>query len=158
MAIGGSGGGSGGVSGRTRRGRGRRAPLSEINVTPFVDVMLVLLVIFMVTAPMLVAAVPINLPDSRAKPIETEEPAPVELSINAGGQIFIDATEVSSAALPGRLQAIAIEDEGRDQPRQIRFRADRTLDHGRVMEVLGEINRAGLTRIALVTSGSDSGE
>jgi biopolymer transport protein TolR len=132
--------------------------MSEINVTPFVDVMLVLLVIFMVTAPMLVAAVPINLPDSRAKPVDSEEITPVELSINAAGEIFIDTVLVSAAALPGRLQAIAIEDEGKPQPRQIRFRADRTLDHGRVMEVLGEINRAGLTRIALVTSGSDSKE
>lgn len=158
MAMSGSVGGSGGVSGSGRRGRGRRAPMSEINVTPFVDVMLVLMVIFMVTAPMLVAAVPINLPDSRAKPIETEEPAPIELTINAAGEIFIDTAPVSEPALPGRLKAIALEDEAKDLPRQIRFRADRTLNHGRVMQVLGEINRAGLTRIALVTSGSDNSE
>ena len=142
----------GGVSGNGRRGRGRRAPMAEINVTPFVDVMLVLMVIFMVTAPMLVAAVPINLPDSRAKPAATEEPVPVELTINAAGELFIDTTAVSAAALPGRLQAIAIEDAGKDQPRQIRFRADKSLSHGSVM------NRAGLTRIALVTSGSDGRE
>lgn len=140
------------------RGRSRRAPMAEINVTPFVDVMLVLLVIFMVTAPMLVAGVPINLPDSRAKPVESEEREPIELSLNDKGQIFIDKTEVSRAALPGRLQAIAIEDEANPQPRQIRFRADKTLDHGSVMRVLGEMNRAGLTRIALVTSGSDSAD
>jgi biopolymer transport protein TolR len=142
----------------SRRGRIRRAPMAEINVTPFVDVMLVLLVIFMVTAPMLVAGVPINLPDSRAKPVESEEPDPIELSMNEKGEIFIDRTAVSKAALPGRLQAIAIEDEGKAQPRQIRFRADKTLDHGTVMRVLGEMNRAGLTRIALVTSGSDAEE
>lgn len=145
-------------SGGSRRGRGRRAPMAEINVTPFVDVMLVLLVIFMVTAPMLVAAVPVNLPDSRAKPVATEEEPPIQLTINASGQIFIDTAPVSEAALPGRLQAIALEDEGKAEPRQIRFRADRTLDHGRVMQVLGEMNRAGLTRIALVTNGSDDGE
>lgn len=154
MAI----GGSGGVSSSGRRGRGRRAPMADINVTPFVDVMLVLMVIFMVTAPMLVAAVPITLPDSRAKPAATEEPTPIELTITAAGQVFIGTTAVSAAALPGRLQAIAIEDAGKEQPRQIRFRADKTLDHGRVMQVLGEINRAGLTRIALVTSGSDGKE
>lgn len=140
------------------RGRSRRAPMAEINVTPFVDVMLVLLVIFMVTAPMLVAGVPINLPDSRAKPVESEEAKPIELSLDEKGQIFIDQTKVSRAALPGRLQAIALEDAGKAQPRQIRFRADKTLEHGTVMRVLGEINRAGLTRIALVTSGSDGPE
>jgi biopolymer transport protein TolR len=132
--------------------------MSEINVTPFVDVMLVLLVIFMVTAPMLVAAVPINLPDSRAKAVETEEAEPVQLSLDAQGRIFLGEDAVSEAALPGRLQAIALEDEGKPQPRQIRFRADKDLDHGRVMRVLGEVNRAGLTRVALVTSGSDGDE
>ncbi|NJS15031.1 MAG: ExbD/TolR family protein [Sphingopyxis sp.] len=144
--------------GRRRGGRGRRAPMAEINVTPFVDVMLVLLVIFMVTAPLLVAGVPINLPDSRAKPVDSEQPEPIQLSINAEGQIFIDEIPVENAALPARLQALAAAETGREEPRQIRFRADRSLDHGRVMRVLGEINRAGLTRIALVTSGSDGEE
>jgi biopolymer transport protein TolR len=153
MAMGVPTGGS-----RRRGGRGRRAPMAEINVTPFVDVMLVLLVIFMVTAPLLVAGVPINLPDSRAKPVDSESPAPIQLSINAEGQIFIDDQAVTSAALPARLQALAAAEARRDEPRQIRFRADRSLDHGRVMRVLGEINRAGLTRIALVTSGSDGEE
>lgn len=140
---------------RRRGGRGRRTPMAEINVTPFVDVMLVLLVIFMVTAPLMIAGVPINLPDSRAKPVDSEQPEPIQLSINAEGEIFIDDMRVTQAALPARLQALAAADAGRDQPRQIRFRADRSLDHGRVMRVLGEINRAGLTRIALVTSGSE---
>jgi len=144
--------------GRRRGSRGRRAPMAEINVTPFVDVMLVLLVIFMVTAPLLVAGVPINLPDSRAKPVDSEQPEPVQLSINGAGEIFIDETPVAAAALPARLQAIAAEEAGKSQPRQIRFRADRSLPHGQVMRVLGEINRAGLTRIALVTSGSDGTE
>lgn len=151
-------GSPGGVSGSGRRQGGRRVPMSEINVTPFVDVMLVLLVIFMVTAPMLVAAVPINLPDSRAKAVDTEEAEPVQLSIDGDGRIFLGETLVSEAALPGRLQAIALEDAGKEQPRQIRLRADKTLDHGRVMRVLGEVNRAGLTRVALVTSGSDGNE
>lgn len=153
MAMGVPTGGS-----RRRGGRGRRAPMAEINVTPFVDVMLVLLVIFMVTAPLMIAGVPINLPDSRAKPVDSEQPEPIQLSIDAEGEIFIDDAPVTQAALPARLQALAAAEVGADQPRQIRFRADRSLDHGRVMRVLGEINRAGLTRIALVTSGSDGGE
>jgi biopolymer transport protein TolR len=144
--------------GRRRGGRGRRAPMAEINVTPFVDVMLVLLIIFMVTAPLLVAGVPINLPDSRAKPVDSEEPTPIQLSIDEAGDIFIDDRRIVAADLPARLEAIAAEEAGKDQPRQIRLRADRSLDHGRVMRVLGEVNRAGLTRVALVTSGSEGEE
>ena len=145
MSMPGSGGGG-------RRGKRRRAPMAEINVTPFVDVMLVLLIIFMVTAPLMVAGVPINLPDSRAKPVDAEAQEPVQLSIDEAGRIFIGEEEVPSADLPARLAAIADS----AAPPQIQLRADRSLDHGRVMRVLGEINRAGLTRIALVTSGSDS--
>ena len=147
MSMPGAGGGGGG-----RRSKRRRAPMAEINVTPFVDVMLVLLIIFMVTAPLMVAGVPINLPDSRAKPVDAEAQEPVQLSIDEAGRIFIGEEEVRSADLPARLAALAES----DAPPQIQLRADRSLDHGRVMRVLGEINRAGLNRIALVTSGSDS--
>lgn len=144
------------AGGGRRRGRGaRRAPMSEINVTPFVDVMLVLLIIFMITAPLLASAVPIDLPESRAKPIETEEQEPVQLSINADNSLYIGEDVVAEAELPARLDAIARERDG-DRPRQIMLRADRTLDYGRVMRVMGELNRAGLTRIALVTTGSDT--
>ena len=145
---------SGGIGGR--RGRGtRRAPMAEINVTPLVDVMLVLLIIFMITAPLLASAVPIDLPESRAKPVETEEQEPVQLSINADDTLYIGEEVVPEAELPARLDAIAREKESGDKPRQIMLRADKGLDYGRVMRVMGELNRAGLTRIALVTTGSE---
>ncbi|MGN7932441.1 protein TolR [Sphingopyxis sp. 22461] len=151
MAMGGPSGGIGG-----RRGRGhRRAPMAEINVTPLVDVMLVLLIIFMITAPLLASAVPIDLPESRAKPVETEDQEPVQLSINADDTLYIGEEVVPEAELPARLDAIARENEGKDKPRQIMLRADKGLDYGRVMRVMGELNRAGLTRISLVTTGSE---
>ena len=146
-----SGGGVG-----ARRGRGhRRAPMAEINVTPLVDVMLVLLIIFMITAPLLASAVPIDLPESRAKPVETEEQEPVQLSINADDTLYIGDEVVPEAELPARLDAIARANEDENRPRQIMLRADKGLDYGRVMRVMGELNRAGLTRIALVTTGAD---
>ena len=151
MAMSGPSGGIGG-----RRGRGaRRAPMAEINVTPLVDVMLVLLIIFMITAPLLTAAVPIDLPESRAKPVETEEQEPVQLSINGDDTLYIGEEVVPEAELPARLDAIARANEGEDRPRQIMLRADKGLDYGRVMRVMGELNRAGLTRISLVTTGSE---
>jgi biopolymer transport protein TolR len=130
--------------------------MSEINVTPLVDVMLVLLIIFMITAPLLASAVPIDLPESRAKPIETEEQEPVQLSINGDDTIYIGEDVVPEAELAARLDAIAAAQKDGDKPRQIMLRADKGLDYGRVMRVMGELNRAGLTRIALVTTGSDS--
>ncbi|HEV2597096.1 protein TolR [Sphingopyxis sp.] len=145
---------SGGVGGRRGRGN-RRAPMAEINVTPLVDVMLVLLIIFMITAPLLASAVPIDLPESRAKPVETEEQEPVQLSINADDTIYIGDEVVPEAELPARLDAIVRENEGKDKPRQIMLRADKGLDYGRVMRIMGELNRAGLTRIALVTTGAN---
>ena len=147
---------SGGIGGRRGRGRGhRRAPMAEINVTPLVDVMLVLLIIFMITAPLLASAVPIDLPESRAKPVETEEQEPVQLSINGDDTLYIGEEVVPEAELPARLDAIARANEGEDRSRQIMLRADKGLDYGRVMRVMGELNRAGLTRISLVTSGSE---
>ena len=151
MGMTGPSGGAGGG----RRGRGgRRAPISEINVTPLVDVMLVLLIIFMITAPLLASAVPIDLPESRAKPVETEDQEPVQLSINGDDTLFIGEEVVPEAELPARLDAIARANEGQDRPRQIMLRADKGLDYGRVMRVMGELNRAGLTRISLVTTGA----
>jgi biopolymer transport protein TolR len=152
MGMSGPSGGAGG-----RRGRGtRRAPMSEINVTPLVDVMLVLLIIFMITAPLLASAVPVDLPESRAKPVETEEQEPVQLSINGDDTIYIGEEVVPEAELPARLDAIAAAQKQGERPQQIMLRADKGLDYGRVMRVMGELNRAGLTRIALVTTGSDS--
>ncbi|MGN6619864.1 MAG: protein TolR [Sphingomonas sp.] len=133
-------------------GRHRRAPMAEINVTPLVDVMLVLLIIFMVTAPLLTSGVPVNLPDSRAKALDQDQ-KPTEVSIDDTGAIFIDKQPVSEQELPDRFDAIAAQSQGK--PPQIFLRADRGLDYGRVMQVMGELNRAGLNRVALVTVGKD---
>jgi len=139
---------------QSSRGRRKRAPMSEINVTPLVDVMLVLLIIFMVTAPLLVAGVPINLPDSRAKALDQGE-KPVQISLDTDGRLFIDTKEVRPADLPARLSAI--KSSGDAQGPQVYLRADRGIDYGDVMRVMGEINRAGLTRVALVTT-EDQGQ
>ena len=137
--------------GRGRRGRRSRRPMSEINVTPFVDVMLVLLIIFMVTAPLLTAGVPIELPDSRANalPQETEQ---VSISIDSQGYVYIDDNQVPVGELPQALEALPRVGKGPD----ITLRADRALDYGRVMAVMGELNRAGLNRISLVTNGGQA--
>ena len=137
-----------------RRGRGRRAPISEINVTPMVDVMLVLLIIFMVTAPLLVAGVPVDLPESRAAALD-QQAKPVQIAIDARGNIFIDDTPVTAAALSAQLAAIAAQPEP-PEGRRIYLRADKTLDYGQVMRVMGELNRAGLNRVALVSVGGDT--
>ena len=131
------------------RGRGRRAPMADINVTPLVDVMLVLLIIFMVTAPLMTAGVPVNLPDARAKALDQEQ-KPVGISMDGTGALFIDKDQVTDDALPVRLAAIAASRAVGDEP-QVLLRADRKLDYGRVMRVMGELNRAGLNRVALVT-------
>ncbi|WP_226699388.1 ExbD/TolR family protein [Qipengyuania gaetbuli] len=136
---------------RRRRGRGGRRPMSEINVTPFVDVMLVLLIIFMVTAPLLTAGVPIQLPDSRANALP-QEAQQVSISIDAEGYVYIDDQQVPVGGLPQSLENLPRTGEGPD----ITLRADRALDYGRVMAVMGELNRAGLNRISLVTNGGQS--
>jgi biopolymer transport protein TolR len=142
------------MGGMPRRGHGRRrAPMAEINVTPLVDVMLVLLIIFMVTAPLLTAGVPVNLPDSRAKPLEQKQ-QPIQISLDNAGKLYVDEEEVAASALPGRLASIPKGDEAP----QIFLRADRTLDYGRVMQVMGELSRAGLTKVALVTNGEQGGD
>jgi biopolymer transport protein TolR len=138
----------------SHRSRTRRAPMAEINVTPMVDVMLVLLIIFMVTAPLLVAGVPVNLPDARSKALD-QDAKPVQLSLDATGKIFLNDQEVPEAALPDELTRVAARGTG-DQGPQVFLRADRALDYGRVMRVMGELSRAGLTRVALVTVEGDS--
>jgi biopolymer transport protein TolR len=134
--------------------RGRRTPMAEINVTPMVDVMLVLLIIFMVTAPLLVAGVPVDLPDSKAGALDQEQ-KPVQISLDPSGALFIDEAEIPADQLGARLQQIAASSSEEGGPR-IFLRADRRLDYGRVMGVMGEINAAGLRKVALVsTQGAD---
>jgi biopolymer transport protein TolR len=145
--------GSGGR--RSRRGH-RRAPMAEINVTPLVDVMLVLLIIFMVTAPLLVSGVPVDLPKSRAKQLDLPE-APLNITVDKEGGVFIDQEQVRSADLPKRLEAIAAE-QTPDNPRKIMLRGDTTVDYGAMMRVMGELNRAGLNSVNMVTTGSSKDE
>ena len=138
---------------RRRRG-GRRAPMAEINVTPLVDVMLVLLIIFMVTAPLLVAGVPVDLPESRAGALD-QQAQPVQIALDGQGAIFVDDQPVAAADLPEKLAGIAAE-PAPPEGRRIYLRADRALDYGRVMAVMGELNRAGLNRVALVSVGGEA--
>jgi len=133
------------------RAKGRRAPMADINVTPLVDVMLVLLIIFMVTAPLMTAGVPVNLPDSRAKALDQDQ-KPVDIAVDRDGTIHIGDDKVTMTELPDRLAAIAGEHRQGDKPPQVFLRADKALDYGRVMEVMGELNRAGLNRVALVSN------
>jgi biopolymer transport protein TolR len=137
-----------------RGGRSRRAPMAEINVTPLVDVMLVLLIIFMVTAPLLVAGVPIDLPESRAGALD-QQAKPVQVAIDGKGALTIDEVAVTDAQLPTQLARIAAEPQP-EEGRRIYLRADKGLDYGRVMRVMGELNRAGLNRVALVSVGGDA--
>ncbi|WP_438827213.1 ExbD/TolR family protein [Sphingomonas bacterium] len=137
----------------SKRGRGRSAPMADINVTPLVDVMLVLLIIFMVTAPLLTAGVPVNLPDSRAHPLDQAD-KPVQVSLDATGRLFIDKDEVGEAALPDRLEALAAR-APLGLPPQVMLRIDRTLPFDRVARLMGELNRAGLNRVAFVTGVDD---
>ena len=134
-----------------RRGRSRRAPMAEINVTPFVDVMLVLLIIFMVTAPLLKAGVPVDLPDSRAKALG-EEKEDIVLSLTADGQVFLNDVALAPGELPDRLASFEPDAQGKLPG--ITLRADKGLDYGRVMAVMGELNRAGFNAIALVTNAA----
>jgi len=141
-----------GLHGTSSRGRSsRRAPMAEINVTPFVDVMLVLLIIFMVTAPMLASGVPVELPESRANALD-QQPDQITIAIDREGFIYVDDTLVEPGTFPG---AVARMDCGvsADGP-LITLRADRSLDYGRVMAVMGELNRGACNSISLVTQGS----
>ena len=137
--------------GAHRRGKGRQ-PMAEINVTPLVDVMLVLLIIFMVTAPLLVAGVPVDLPDARAQSLPQDQ-TPIQISLNEAGELFVDRMAIAPAALPAKLAALR---EARSDDARVYVRADRRLDYGRVMQVVGEVSGAGFKKVALVTDGQAS--
>jgi len=141
----------GGGNGRRRRGRGGRAAMSEINVTPLVDVMLVLLIIFMVTAPLLKAAVPIELPESRAKAL-SEEKQQIDITVAHDGQIYVANDPVAPGELPDRLAAVTPGADGKLP--LVTLRADKAVDWGRAMAVMGELNRAGFNSISLVTTAT----
>lgn len=133
--------------GRRRRGRGRSRPMSEINVTPFVDVMLVLLIIFMVAAPLMTVGVEVELPQTAANSLSGDEEEPLTVTVTATGEVSIQETPVARDELVGRLSAIAVE---RDSNR-IFLRADGSVPYAQVMEVMGALNRGGFPNIGLVT-------
>ncbi len=141
---------AGGGGGGRRRGkrRGKRAQaMSEINVTPFVDVMLVLLIIFMVAAPLLTVGVPVELPKTAARALPTEQEEPLTVTLTADGLLMIQTTEIPEAELIGRLTAIAAE----RADDKVFLRADGAIPYERVMQVMGALNAGGFSNIGLVT-------
>ena len=136
-------------AGSGRRGSGRRArsqPMADINVTPMVDVMLVLLVVFMVTAPLLTVGVQVDLPKTKAGLIR-DQVEPLAVTVNASGQIFLQDKEVELSVLAPRLVAIT----GANPDVRIFVRGDKAIEYGRVMQVMGTLNAAGFRKVALIT-------
>jgi biopolymer transport protein TolR len=130
------------------RRRRRHGVMSEINVTPMVDVMLVLLIIFMVSAPLLTVGVPIDLPQSQAKSLDQDK-QPLTVSVNVQGQVFLQDTEIPVEELVAKLKAVTESRGGMDE--RIYVRGDRKVDYGTVMRVMGRLSSAGFRRVALVT-------
>ena len=148
MGMGASGSGVGGRR-RGRRG-GRAAAMSEINITPMVDVMLVLLIIFMVAAPMLTVGVPVKLPETAAAALPTEQEEPLTVTVTADGRLAIQTTEVTDADMIAKLTAIAAERTSR----KIYLRADGAVAYERVAQVMGALNAGGFNEIAFVTDAA----
>jgi biopolymer transport protein TolR len=140
--------GPGGSASFGRRRHRRRGVMSEINVTPMVDVMLVLLIIFMVSAPLLTVGVPIDLPQTQAKGLDQDR-EPLTVSVNTKGQVFLQSSEIKVDDLVPKLQAITQARGGLDE--RIYVRGDRKVDYGTVMKVMGRLSTAGYRRVALVT-------
>tara|TARA_R110002124_G_scaffold64985_2_gene177385 strand:+ start:186257 stop:186709 length:453 start_codon:yes stop_codon:yes gene_type:complete len=145
---------SGNMSWKRSPGSGRRgySPMSEINVTPFVDVMLVLLIVFMVSAPLLTAGVAVDLPQSDASTLKSEDESPIEITLNKDGKLFVGEQEILRARLLPFLRSVT----GRNLDRRIYIRADQSLEYGKVMEVLGGINREGFNKVALISTKDSS--
>ncbi|MCK6418989.1 MAG: protein TolR [Alphaproteobacteria bacterium] len=138
---------SGNGRSRGRRSGGSYRPMAEINVTPLVDVMLVLLIVFMVAAPLLTAGVAVDLPSSQAKPMQQEDNRPIEVTIDAKGLIFIGESVVEEGRLVPLLQAMT---EGQED-RRIYIRGDQSLDYGKIMSIIGAVNAAGFNKVALIS-------
>jgi biopolymer transport protein TolR len=145
MGVSGSAGG-----GRRRRRGGRAASMHEINITPMVDVMLVLLIIFMVAAPMLTVGVPVKLPETAATALPTEQEEPLTVTITSDGRLSIQTTEVTDAEMIGKLTAIAAERTSK----KIYLRADGSVAYERVAQVMGALNAGGFNEIAFVTDAA----
>jgi len=131
-----------------KRRHHRRSVMSEINVTPMVDVMLVLLIIFMVSAPLLTVGVPIDLPQTQAKSLDQDK-EPLTLSVNMKGQVFLQNSEIPIDELVAKLKAVTEARGGLEE--RIYVRGDRKVDYGTVMRVMGRLSAAGFRRVALVT-------
>ena len=129
-----------------RKGKKRYTQMSEINVTPFVDVMLVLLIIFMVTAPLLTVGIPVDLPKAKANAL-TDQKDPLEVTIKLDGKVFLGESEVKVENIIPRLNAITDQ----NTETRIYLRGDRVVAYGRIMEIMSVINSAGYKRVALVT-------
>jgi biopolymer transport protein TolR len=141
-----------GRPGGGRRSRARRhTPMHEINVTPFVDVMLVLLIVFMVTAPLLTVGVPLELPETKGQQLQSNK-EPLTISVQKDGKVYIQETQVMLDDIAARLKAIA--KAGYDEP--IFVRGDKGIDYGTVMRVMGRIKSAGFTKVSLVTEAEGS--
>jgi biopolymer transport protein TolR len=140
--------------GSGRRARHRRSVMAEINVTPMVDVMLVLLIIFMVSAPLLTVGVPIDLPQSQAKSLEQDK-EPLTISVNEKGQVYLQNSEIDVEELVPMLQAVAQARGGTEA--RVYVRGDKKVDYGTMMRVMGRLSGAGFHRVALVTEFEQSG-
>ena len=148
--MGAGGARAGGYQRRNSRRRSNHGTMSDINVTPLVDVMLVLLIVFMVAAPLMTTGVPIELPKTEAKPLPTPS-EPLTISVQADRKVFIDKTEIALDELAAKLQALA--KNGNDE--QLMVRGDTNVPYGAIMEVMGVLNSAGFTKISLVTSPAE---
>jgi|ERR1700677_5158242 biopolymer transport protein TolR len=137
-----------------RHRRRRRGVMSEINVTPFVDVMLVLLIVFMVSAPLLTVGVPLDLPQSQAKSLDQDR-EPLTVSVNVQGQIFLQNSEIKVEDLVAKLKAVTDARGGSDA--RIYVRGDKKVDYGTMMRVMGRLSAAGYHRVALVTEVEQGG-
>jgi len=137
-----------GIAGAGRHRRRRRMVMSEINVTPMVDVMLVLLIVFMVSAPLLTVGVPIDLPQSQAKSLDQDK-EPLTLSVNLEGKVFLQNSEIPLEELVPKLKAITEARGGNDE--RIYVRGDKKVDYGRVAQIMSIVTAAGYKRVALVT-------
>ena len=135
------------VRGRGRRGK--RKPMGDINVTPMVDVMLVLLIVFMVTAPLLTTGVAVDLPRAESSPLPGQD-EPLSVTIDGKGRVFLQDSEITLDQLPARLAAVT----QRNKDARIFVRGDKGVDYGSVMGVVGAINRAGFAKVALVTESA----
>jgi biopolymer transport protein TolR len=143
------------AGGRGRRGR-RRAVMSDINVTPFVDVMLVLLIVFMVSAPLLTVGVPLDLPQSQAKSLQQNN-EPLTVSVTGDGQVFLQKDQIQLDDLIPKLKAI-IDARGGNLDELIYVRGDKKVDYGTMMRVMGRISGAGYHKVALITEVEQSGQ